>query len=169
MELNDIKFDNDQMRTAVSLFASGMNRQEVASHFIDDDTPPIPEAIAEHGETEVRAYLSMYLRTVDPTSSKFSEKYREHYLVHREAVVKSLEFHYEQTVVRSVQHVANMIEKLQERAAELDHLLENATDVFPVGTSEYLSTLNSKLAVEKRIHELQEHMLQRLESIANQP
>jgi len=168
MELNEIKLEPAQLKEAVTLFASGLNRQEVASHLIDQGIPPIPEAIAQHGETEVRRYLSMYLRTTDPTSSKFSVKYRDHYLVHREAIMKSLEYHYQQAVTRSVQHAANLIEKLQHQSNELEHLLENATDIFPVGTSEYISTLNAKLNIEKRIHEMQEHLIARLEKIAQQ-
>ena len=166
MKLTEIKFNDEQLKRAVELFAAGFNRQEVISHFIDDEIPPLPSAIAEHGEKDVRHYLSDYLRPTDPSSERFRQKYKQHFLMHNDAIKKNLELHYEQTVVRSYLARASQIKKWRERFEELDHLIDNAIDTFPVGTSELLSTLNTQLNISKRVDDLEEKTNKQLENIA---
>ena len=165
MELNEIKFTDEQLKGAVELFAAGFNRQEVVSQFIDDEIPPLPEAISHHGEKNVRHYLSDYLRTTDPSSDRFRQKYKQHYLMHNDAIKKNLELYYKQTAVRWLKDETALIKKWQERSEELGHLIDNAVDTFPVGTTELLATLNTQLNIDKRIKESKEGLMKTFKNI----
>lgn len=155
-----------QLKEAVELFATGMSRQDVASHFIDTD-----ERLAEIDakDSTLREKLADVLRAADPTSTKFAiTKYGEDYKLKREAIKQALANQYENLLTASTEVMMEEIADLREKRSELDHMLENAREQNPVGTSEYLATLNARNSITKRMTELGESLLERLERIKNQ-
>ncbi len=160
----------DQMKEAVELFATGMSRQEIVAYFIDNDTDERTQGFIEaNGEAEIRESIAQRLRYADPTSNKFAvTKYKEHFTTHREAVKEAIANQYEVALTRSIQSMSKDIEGLAEQLKELDHMLGAARENNPVGTSEYLATLNARNSVTKRISELQDKLLERLERVKNQ-
>ena len=150
---------DDNLKEAVTLFASGMSRQEVVSHFIDTDER-IQDLCAEHGEEDIREKMSQILRSTDPTSNKFAvSKYGEHYKLYRESIKESLKTTFQIAIARSVRAMTREMDALTEQIGELDHMLQSATNTNPVGTSEYLSTMNMRNGLIKRQTELQENCL----------
>ena len=158
----------DNLKEAVTLFASGMSRPEVVSYLIDHEDR-IQEACAEHGEDVIREKMSQTLRSCDPTSNKFAiKKYGEQYKLYRESIKESLALTFQVAVARSVRAMTYEVDKLTEQVEELDHMLEAGTNVNPVGTGEYLSVMNVRNNLIKRQTELQEKLLERLEKMTAQ-
>lgn len=153
-----------QIKESVEMFANGMNRTEVAAHFIDTD-PHIRGLIEEHGDAQIRRALSETLRAADPSSTRFRDKYKQQYQLHNEAAKLALANQYQAVVVRSITLMEAEIQSIQDQLDKLDTLLEGASETFPVGTSEYLATLNVRINLQKRMFEIGEKILERLERI----
>lgn len=153
--------NDTQLKEAVTLFAQGMTRQEVISHLIDNS-----ERLQnlEVNETNFRNKMSDLLRSADPTSTRFAVTlYGEHYNLHKDAIKKVLENRYEITITRSIEFMSEEVRKLAEQVDELDHMIETASNTKPIGTSEFLATINVRNNAAKRMQELQDKMLERLE------
>ena len=151
----------EQLKEAVTLFAQGMSRQEIIAHLIDNSKDL---TIREATEPNLNNILSDLLRSADPTSSRFAiKKYGEHYNLHKDAIKEVLKNRYEIAITRSIEFMSAEIEQLTQQVAELEHMIESATNTTPIGTSEYLSTVNARNNATKRIDELQNKMLERLE------
>ena len=153
------RLNEQEMKDAVAMFASGSNRTEVAAFFIDQN----PEL-----ET-VREEILQQLRLADPTSNRFAvTKYQSHYEIHREGVMSVVKNHYEVAISRSIESMSAEIDALREQLNSLDYMLESAVETNPVGTGEYLSTMNMRNQVTKRISDLHDKLLERLERVRAQ-
>ena len=140
------------MTEAVTLFAQGKTRPEVTSYLIDND-----EELQklESEDEELRKKLSNALSTADPMSPRFAvSKYEEPYKLHRQAFRQALEIKYDVLVSQYLQSLADEIQRLTEQREELDYLINNAMEINPTGTSEYLAIINSRGNADKRIEEL---------------
>ena len=158
----------DQMKAAVEMFATGMNRQEIVAHFIDNDVQ-IQGTLEGLPEEEVREAIAEKLRSADPSSSRFAvTKYKQHFENHREALKEVIGNQYEIAITRSIQAMTGEINILTEQLTDLDHMLSIASETTPIGTSEYLATLNARNTAAKRISDLQDKLLERLERVQNQ-
>ena len=156
----------EQLLEAVTLFAQGKSRQEVAVHFIDTD-----ERLSDLNfeDDTLKERLADLLRAADPTSSKFAKtKYSQHYSQHRQAVVSALVNRYEQVITLSVDLLQAELASLTEHEEALNHMLESARESTPIGTSEYLATLNARSSVRKQKIEITDKLLERLERLKNQ-
>ena len=156
---------DEQLREAISLFASGHTRPEITTHFIE--TYP---ALGEHfqgadTDKQVRKALSDALRAADPASSRFSEKYKPHYETERQGIQRAITNKYEMLTTRSIAAMEKELTRLTEQFEELDYMLDTAIENHPVGTTEYLATLNARNAAQKRLFEISEKLLERLERI----
>ena len=151
----------EQLKESVTLFAQGMTRQEVISHLIDGS-----ERLQniEATETDFRNKMSDLLRSADPTSSRFAiKKYGEHYNLHKDAIKDVLKNRYEIAITQSIEFMSEEIGNLSEQVAELNHMIDNASNTNPVGTGEFLATINVRNSASKRMQELHDKMLERLE------
>lgn len=158
----------DQMKEAVEMFATGMNRQEIVAHFIDNDVR-IQGLLEGRPEEEVREAIAEKLRSADPSSNRFAvTKYKQHFENHREALKEVIGNQYQIALTRSIQAMTGEIDILTEQLHELDHMLSAASETNPIGTSEYLATLNARNTAAKRIGDLQDKLLERLERVKNQ-
>ncbi|MXZ00237.1 hypothetical protein F4Y93_06155 [Candidatus Poribacteria bacterium] len=157
----------DQMKEAVEMFATGMHRQEIVAYFIDNDVR-IQGLLEGRPEEEVREAISQRLRYADPSSNKFAvTKYKEHFENHRVALRSVISNQYEIALTRSIQAMTGEIETLRQQIDSVNYMLDNASETNPVGTSEYLATLNTRNSIAKRIDDLQDKLLERLERVKN--
>lgn len=160
-DTNNPVLTDEQSREAVELFAQGFTRAEVASHLIDNN---VELQHLEKDDNSTRKRISDALRPADPNCSQFSvSKYGEQYKNSRTAVIQSLNKRYDTCVSRSIEFLSNETKKLEEQIEELDYLIENAMEINPTGTSEYLAIINARNNAAKRIAEIQEKMLERIE------
>lgn len=156
---------DDHLKTAVTLFAEGKSRMEVVEHLIDTDKRL--DALAF--DDSIREKIADALRAADPTSQKFAvTKYGEDYKLKREAIKIALANRYELMLTSSVDLMLEETKDLRAKREELDHMLEAAREQNPVGTSEYLATMNARNAISKRLTEIGDKLLERLERLKTQ-
>ena len=156
--------NDEQMKEAVTLFAQGLNRTEVVSCLIDADEA-LQQLEAEQGK-QARNNISNQLRSADPRSSHFAvSKFQAHFDLHQKAALESLKQRYNACISQNVDFMSQEISNLTEQIHELDHMIGDAIDNEPQGTVEYLATLNARNNASKRILELQEKLLDRIERI----
>ena len=156
--------NDEQMKEAVTLFAQGLNRSEVVAHLIDADNN-LQALEAEHGQP-FRNNISNQLRSADPRSKHFAtSKYKAHYDLHQQAALESLKARYNSCLHQSMDFLTKEIAMLTEQLGELNHMIDGAIDNEPQGTVEYIQTLNARNTTSKRVIELREKLLERIERI----
>ena len=156
--------NDDHLKEAVTQFAQGKSRTAIVSYLIDTDER-LREIEPE--EPNLRKKLSDLLRCADPTSTRFSKtKYGELYKTYQAAFKSVLANKYDLVVNQSIEFMSEEIAMLKKQREELDDMIDKATNTNPVGPSEFLAVVAARNNATKRIHELSEKLLERLERVA---
>ena len=133
---NNRLLTEEQLKTAVEMFATGKNRTEVAQFFID--TVPDLQVLDATDPKGLRKRLSNALRVADPTSDQFSKtKYKELYDLHRESLREVLQNKYDRAVQKYANFLERQIEKINDRIEAFQHMIDKSFthDTMPVSQS----------------------------------
>ena len=122
---NNRLLTEEQLKTAVEMFATGKNRTEVAQFFID--TVPDLQVLDATDPKGLRKRLSNALRVADPTSDQFSStKYKELYELHRDSLRYVLQNKYDRAVHQYADFLEKQVEQINERVEAFQHMINNA-------------------------------------------
>ena len=161
---NNRLLTEEQLKTAVEMFATGKNRTEVAQFFID--TVPDLQVLDATDPKGLRKRLSNALRVADPTSDQFSKtKYKELYDLHRESLREVLQNKYDRAVQKYANFLERQIEKINDRIEAFQHMIDESFthDTMPVSNPEINGTERTLQSLTDQAIRLQKELQESLQ------
>ena len=155
---------DEQLDTALEMFAIGKSRTEIAQYFIDTDES-INEQEFEYPQ-KTRNALSNALRVVDPSSEQFSKtKYAGKLQLHQDAHKSVLTAHYKAHSQRFVAFLQREIEKNEQTLEVISREIETATREHWVKGS---SDISQAIALQIKLVEQQAKLHQTLKETVSE-
>ena len=143
MSETKVDLTDDQLKSALTLYAHGKTSNEVIDELLFD-YPDLEDS------PENRAMLREQLRSVNPNDKRFAKsKYGEFYSLVSTAAVETLRQESKTAMQEVVNSIIKGIEEFDTIGASLLTVIENASDFDVTSNSEYLNTIRAFATLQK--------------------